>query len=57
MKNNSQDKITKRNLNQMLNPELNISEPGGKTKPKDSLGAKRILVPDADTVSSFSVTL
>ena len=50
MRNFREDKITKRNLNEMLNPELNISEPGSKTKPKDSLVAKRVLVPDADTV-------
>jgi len=50
MLNRAQDRITKRNLNQQLNPELNISEPGGKIKSKDSLGAKRVSVPDADAV-------
>ena len=50
MKNFREDKITKRNLNQMLNPELNISEPGGKTKSRSGLGAQKVSVPDADAV-------
>ena len=50
MRNFREDKITKRNLNQMLNPELNISEPGGKAKPRSGLMAEKVSVPDADTV-------
>jgi lysozyme len=50
MRNFREDKITKRNLNQMLNPELNISEPGGKDKPRSGLMAEKVSVPDADTV-------
>ncbi len=50
MRNFREDKITKRNLNQMLNPELNILEPGGKTKPRSGLMAEKVSVPDADTV-------
>jgi len=50
MRNFREDKITKRNLNEMLNPELNISEPGGKAKPRSGLMAEKVLVPDADTV-------
>ena len=34
----------------MLNPELNISEPGGKAKPRSGLMAEKVSVPDADTV-------
>ena len=34
----------------MLNPELNISEPGSKTKPRSGLMAEKVSVPDADTV-------
>ena len=50
MLNRAQDIITKRNLNQQLNPELNISEPGGKTKSRSGLMAEKVSVPDADTV-------
>lgn len=50
MRNFREDKITKRNLNEMLNPELNISEPGGKAKPRSGLMAEKVSVPDADTV-------
>ena len=34
----------------MLNPELSISEPGGKAKPRSGLMAEKVSVPDADTV-------
>jgi lysozyme len=50
MRNFREDKITKRNLNEMLNPELNISEPGSKAKPRSGLMAEKVSVPDADTV-------
>ena len=46
----AQDRITKRNLNQQLNPELNISEPGSKAKSGSGLGAQKVSVPDADAV-------
>ena len=45
-----EDIRAKRNRNQMLNPELNISEPGGKTKSRSGLMAEKVSVPDADTV-------
>ena len=41
----AQDRITKRNLNQQLNPELNISEPGSKAKSGSGLGAQKVSVP------------
>jgi len=41
---------SKRNLNKMLNPELNISEPGSKTKSRSGLMAEKVSVPDADAV-------
>lgn len=50
MLNRAQDRITKRNLNQQLNPELNVLEPGSKTKSRSGLGAQKVSVPDADTV-------
>ena len=46
----AQDRITKRNLNQQLNPELNIAQPGVKAKSRSGLGAQKVSVPDADTV-------
>ena len=50
MLNRTQDIITKRNLNQQLNPELNIAQPGSKAKSRSGLMAEKVSVPDADTV-------
>lgn len=46
----AQDRITKRNLSQQLNPELNIAQPGSKAKSGSGLGAQKVSVPDADAV-------
>ncbi len=42
--------IAKRNLNQQLNPELSIAEPGVINKLSSGLGAQKVSVPDADEV-------
>ena len=50
MLSNAEDIIRKRSLNQQLNPELSISEPGVKNKLSSGLGAQKVSVPDADEV-------
>ena len=48
--NNKEDIIAKRSLNQQLNPELSIAEPGVINKLSSGLGAQKVSVPDADEV-------
>ena len=50
MLNNKEDIIAKRNLNQQLNPELSIAEPGVINKLQSGLMAEKVSVPDADKV-------
>ena len=48
--NNKEDITAKRSLNQQLNPELSIAEPGIINKLSSGLGAQKVSVPDADKV-------